>query len=125
MGFVLLRIGMLFASASPHADSDLSGAWTWKWKDAQNEIHRHVLEIESARDKLAARERYDDMDPVKVTDLKVDGKRVTFSVLRDKRRSAYSGTLDKFDTINGKVVVTVEGGDSNEFGWTATKESKP
>jgi hypothetical protein len=104
------------------ADPDLAGTWTWKWKDAQNETHRHVLEVEGSGNKLAARERFDDMEAVKVTDLKRDGKKVTFSVLRGKRRSAYSGTLDKPDTINGKVVVTVEGGDQNEFGWTATRE---
>jgi hypothetical protein len=118
---IVLAAGFVSAGASA-ADIDIAGTWTWQWKDAQNVTHRHVLEVEGKGNKLAARERFDDLDPVKVTDLKVTGKKVTFSVLRGDRRSAYSGSLSGADTINGNVTVSVEGGDEAEYGWTATRE---
>jgi hypothetical protein len=103
---------------------DLVGTWTWSWKDGQGEKHTHVLEVESAGGKLAARERFDDQEPVKVTDLKVSGKKVTFSVMRGEARASYNGSLDSADTINGKVMIA-RAGQTDEFGWTAKKETKP
>jgi hypothetical protein len=105
---------------------DLAGTWTWEWKDGQGETHRHVLEVEGKGSTLSARERFDDQEAVKVSDLKQDGKKVTFSVLRGDRRASYSGTVETADTINGKVTVSTEGGQPNEYGWTARREpTKP
>lgn len=110
------------APAAPEDPPKLSGTWTWKWKDAQGETHRHVLEVEGVGDKLAARERFDDNAAIKVDDLKLDGKTISFVVNRDKRRSRYKGTVASADTINGMVSVVVDGQES-EFGWTATREA--
>lgn len=109
------------------ADDNVSlvGSWTWSWKDEQGEMHRHVLEVEQAKDGLSARERLDDQKPVKINDLTVKGRKVNFSVLRGERRAAYQGTIASQDTINGVVTVTGEGGQSNEFGWTAKRMRSP
>lgn len=119
-------IALLVFSGSPYAalatEPDIAGTWTWKWKDAQNETHRHVLEVKGQGATLSARERFDDQEAVKVTDLKIKGKKVTFTVLRGNRRSAYSGELASEKTINGDVTVTVEGEPANEYGWTASRE---
>jgi hypothetical protein len=103
----------------------LAGNWTWTWNDASGNTHRHILEVEGLQTKLAARERFDDMAAVKVEDLALDGRKIRFSVVRDKRRAAYSGVVaDDDKTINGTVNVTVDG-ESNEFGWKATREPAP
>jgi hypothetical protein len=119
--FVSLAIVGLPARADD-AKKDLVGTWSWSWKDAQGEKHNHVLEVELAGESLVGRERFDDQEAVKVTDLKLSKKKVTFSVLRGESRAAYEGTLDAPTTINGKVVITRDGQD-DEYGWTARKEA--
>ncbi len=99
----------------------LAGSWTWEWKDGQGAVHRHVLEVEGDGATLAARERFDDLEPVKVEGLKVAGSKVNFAVRRGDRLATYSGTLANADTINGKVVVAVEN-QSNELTWTAKRK---
>ncbi|MBX6313254.1 MAG: hypothetical protein IRY99_10130 [Isosphaeraceae bacterium] len=101
---------------------DLSGTWRWQWKDAQGQIHRHVLEVDGKGKDLVARERFDDQEPVKVTDLKVEGKKVHFSVRRGERRSIYDGTLANADTINGTVQVSGPNNQPIEYGWTALRD---
>ena len=103
--------------------SGLAGTWTWSWKDADGKEHRHVLDIEGVDAKLAARERLDDLPPVRVNDLKVADKRVSFSVIRGKNRAVYSGVWADSNTINGTVTVTTEG-QSNEEVWKATRREK-
>lgn len=120
-----LSLMVLLAQVPAVADepTDVAGTWTWSWKDAQGTTHTHVLDVEKgAKGELAARERYDDLEAVKVDDLKVNGKDVTFSVKRGERHSSYSGKLADGDTINGKVMVTVNGGQAGEYGWTATRK---
>ena len=85
--------------------------------------HRHVLDIEGVDNKLAARERLDDLPPVLVNDLKLMDKRVRFSVVRGKNRADYSGVWADADTINGTVTVTIEG-QSTEHVWKATRSDK-
>ena len=104
----------------------LAGTWKWEWKDAEEKTHKHVLEVEGAGAKLAARERFDDMPAIKVTDLKLDGKAISFTVQRGYGRSEYKGTVADADTINGTVTVSVNN-QPNQFGWTAAREkpSKP
>ncbi len=104
--------------------ANLAGTWSWVWKDAEGITHRHVLEVEGSGSTLSARERFDDQAPVKINDLKVVGKKVDFSVLRGDRRAAYTGSIASADTINGQVIVTGEGGQPSEFGWTAQRESE-
>jgi len=105
------------------ADVDaLVGSWTWSWKDGQGVTHNHVLEVEGAGEKVAAQETFDEEKPVKVTDLKVSGQKVSFSVLRDKRQATYTGTLKGKDLIDGMVTVSNEG-QPNEFGWQAKKQA--
>jgi hypothetical protein len=120
----LLILPLLLIAAPVLADEpvDLAGTWTWSWKDGQGETHRHVLEVEGSGTKLSARERFDDLAAVKINDLKVVDKKINFSVLRGDRRALYEGTIASADTINGKVIVTQEGGQENEFGWTATRQ---
>src|SRR5688572_27443041 len=89
--------------------SGLAGTWSWSWKDAEGNEHRHVLDVEGVDTKLAARERLDDLPPVRVTDLKLVDKRVRFSVVRGKNRADYSGVWADADSINGTVTVTTEG----------------
>jgi hypothetical protein len=110
------------ASSDDKADA-VVGTWTWSWKDAEGVTHKHTLEVEGTGDKLAARETYDELEPIKVTDLKRTGKTVTFSVLRGKRQSSYSGELKESDRIEGKVNVTIEG-QTSEYGWEAKREAK-
>ena len=103
--------------------ADLAGTWTWKWTDAEGEVHHHVLEVESAKGKFSARERFDDQEPVKVNDLEVKEKKVHFSVLRGDRRATYTGKLASADTINGTVMIAGESGQPMEFGWTADRKN--
>ncbi len=123
-GLVALALALPWVGPRAPAEdsSKLVGSWSWSYKDAQSVEHKHVLEVESAKGKLSAQEKRDGDEPVKVTDLKIDGKTVTFSVMRDKVRTAYRGSLDSDDTINGMVTVTVDN-QPNEFGWTAKKEA--
>jgi hypothetical protein len=127
IGLISLGLGcpMLMSSEARAADDPpkLVGTWTWKWKDAEGETHRHVLEVEGEPAKLAATERFDELQPVKAESLKVDGQKVTFVVVRGERRAEYSGKFDGPDTINGKVTVQTNG-QPEEFGWTATRETK-
>jgi len=109
------------ASAADDAER-LVGTWTWSWKDAKGQEHRHVLEVEGAGDKVAARERFDDQEPVKIVDLKAVGTKVNFSVLRGPRTAFYSGTLADADTINGEVQVNTENR-NDKFAWTAKREA--
>ncbi|WP_406694633.1 hypothetical protein V5E97_26585 [Singulisphaera sp. Ch08] len=101
----------------------LAGNWTWTWKDTAGETHRHVLEIEGLGTKIAARERFDDLPAVRVTDLKLVGKKVRFSVVRDSRKAEYSGVVaDDLRAINGTVTITTDE-QSIEFPWKAIPES--
>lgn len=102
----------------------LVGTWSWSWKDANGDMHKHVLEVEGQGAQLSARERFDTGSPVKINDLKRAGKQVSFSVLRGDRRASYSGTITDQDTINGKVTITAEGGQPTEYGWTAKRQNE-
>lgn len=119
-GLALGLLSLMPAGAAADDTPALTGTWTWDWKDGQGATHRHVLEVEGAGETLSARERFDDLDPVKVEGLKVEGKKVNFSVQRGERRATYSGTIADDKTINGNVVVLV-GNQSNEFTWTARR----
>jgi hypothetical protein len=117
LGLVTVGLG-----AATRGDADvLVGTWTWSWKDGMSVTHNHVLEVEGTEDKLAARERFDDGAPIRINDLKMTGQKVSFSVQRDGRRAAYSGTLKGNDLIDGLVTVT-DDGQANEFGWQAKKQ---
>jgi hypothetical protein len=118
---------LIAGTGSPARGADVSGlagAWTWSWKDAAGEEHRHVLDIEGIDTKLAARERVDDLPPVRVKDLKLKDKRVSFSVIRGKNRADYLGVWADSDTINGTVTVTTEG-QSKEHVWKAKRRPVP
>lgn len=110
----------LVASAPPAGPDDLAGTWTWTWKDGEGKTHKHVLDVESAAGKLAARERFDEQDAVKVDDLKLTGDDVFFSVKRPDRMAEYKGKLVGKKTINGIVNVVVNG-QAQEFQWTAER----
>jgi len=123
----VLAVGLIVglsgaAGARAEDDASLAGTWTWSWKDGDGETHRHVLEVEGKGANLSARERFDQLAPVKVNNLKVVGKKVNFSVLRGDWRANYEGSLSSADTIDGKVTITGEGGQPTEFGWTAKRE---
>lgn len=97
----------------------LVGTWSWQWKDEQGETHKHLLVIEGSGSNLAARERRDELEPVKVEDLKVVGQKVNFSVLRGEVRASYTGTI-RDETINGEVMIA-RNGTTKSFGWTARR----
>lgn len=111
-------------SATAAGPDALAGTWTWTWKDGEGKTHKHVLDVESAAGKLAARERFDDQDPIKVDDLKLTGDEVFFSVKRGDRMAEYKGKLVGGKTINGVVNVAVNG-QPQEFQWTAERALKP
>ena len=64
---------------------DLAGTWTWSWKDPEGGTHRHVLEVEGIGKKVAAREQFDDLEPVPALDFQVVGKTVKFTIVRGDR----------------------------------------
>ncbi len=125
LAFTLLAVSLfaIFARAGDDA-SLLLGTWKWTWKDAEGAVHTHRLDVEGSGEKLAAREFYDEMEAIKVVDLKLTGKKVSFSVLRGNRQSSYTGTLQAKDRIEGLVNVSIEG-QTSEYGWEATREEKP
>ena len=112
------------ASSADEPAPKFDGFWTWKWEDQDGTIHKHVLNVESAGNKLAASERFDDQDPVEVEELKVKGNEVSFVVPRGKLRAFYVGKFASDDTINGEVQVTNAAGQVEKFGWTAKRLPK-
>ncbi len=126
---VLAAIAFAALSALPPAaiaegPSDLVGTWTWSWKDGEGKTHKHILDLEAAGGKLTGRERFDDQESIKVDDLKLEGKDLSFVTTRDGRRAQYKGKTVGTDTING-VVNVVTNGQANEFQWTAERAVKP
>ena len=122
LAWISLALAATALGAAPRdEEAGLVGTWSWTWKDAAGTTHKHVLEVEGSGDKLSARERFDDLEPVKVTDLKLADKKVTFSVNRAKRPASYSGTLKSKDLIEGLVNVTTDG-QASEFGWEAKRQ---
>ncbi|GAC1451358.1 MAG: hypothetical protein NVSMB9_36300 [Isosphaeraceae bacterium] len=128
---VRLPIGLLFAwgAFSPlafHAHSEetdvpkIAGTWTWTWDDPTGKTHRHVLEVEGTGTKLAAREIFDEQQPVKVANLTLDARAIKFSVVRGDRKADYSGKVADSDHINGTVLVTADGA-TTEFVWKAER----
>lgn len=120
LGLMALGISKT-ATAREESVPDLAGQWSWKWQDAEGETHRHVLEVEGKPPKLAARERFDDLPPVRVDDLKLEKDEIRFTVRRGEKTARYEGKVAGPDTINGKVTI-LEGGQSTPFGWTARRE---
>ena len=123
-------MGLLVASAvtavgrSPGQDTatpKLAGNWTWTWKDALGQTHRHVLEVEGVGTKLAARELFDGQPAVPASNLKLDGKTIRFTVVRDQRKADYNGKVADADLINGTVSVSSGGGQPEEFVWKAER----
>ncbi|MDR3635510.1 MAG: hypothetical protein P4L84_17020 [Isosphaeraceae bacterium] len=116
----------VFSGPPSRADgpTDLSGTWSWTWTDAAGRLHRHVLEVEGIGSVLAARERFDDQDPVKVSDVKREGKNVRLTAVRGDRRAEYRGVLADASTINGTVSVK-EGEQTTDYPWKATRGEAP
>ena len=118
---VVASILLISSSARAEDAEALVGSWSWSYKDGQGVTHKHVLEVEGTGEKVAARERMDEEEAIKVTDLKVKDKAVTFTVVRGKRRAAYNGKLKGGDKLEGQVTVTTEG-QGQEYGWEAKKD---
>lgn len=118
-------VSLLLLSPCAAADPpDISGTWTWAWKDANGRMHRHVLEVEGKGTRLAARERFDDLEPVKASALKLDGAKIQMTVIRGHHRAEYSGVVVDAKTINGQVTVE-QAGEKNDYPWKATREAAP
>lgn len=127
--FVALCLGTTTAcladdgkSADGEKPMKMAGTWRWKWTDAKGVIHHHVLEVEGEGKTLSARERFDDEKPVKINDMKVEGKTVTFSVTRGDHHAAYKGKFKSDDHIDGTVDVNERQEVSEEYGWSADRE---
>ncbi len=122
---VLVPVATARSADAPKAADvpKMAGTWNWTWKDKDGKTHRHILEVEGIGKKLAARERFDKLPPVAVTDLKLDGKNIRFAVVRGEHRADYSGVVVDANTINGTVKVTDEG-EASEFVWEAKRETK-
>jgi len=103
------------------APVELEGTWTWTWKDRNGATHRHVLKVEGKGTKLAAREIFDDEQPVRVNPLKLEGRSVRFTVVRGNRKSEYAGEATDADHLKGTVLVTTDD-QTNEFEWKAERE---
>jgi hypothetical protein len=108
-------------AAEPAAPAALAGTWTWTWKDPKGQTHRHVIEVEGTGKALAAQEVFDELPPVRVTNLKVEGNNVRFTVVRGRKRSDYSGKIADPDHINGTVLVADGEGQATEFVWKAER----
>jgi hypothetical protein len=127
LGLLLLTVGGASLDKTAGAADEppkLAGTWTWSWKDPAGETHRHLLEVEGLGTKLAARERFDELEPVAVRDLRLDGKSIHFTVVRGDRRADYDGIVAKADTINGLVKITTKG-ETVEYPWTSTLKPSP
>ena len=122
LSLTILTLG-LFARADEPAP-EVVGRWTWKWTDAKNETHKHLLVVERVGGKLSGREKHDDVEAIKVDDLKVDGRKVEFVVKRGERTAKYSGKFTDADTIDGTVTVTgaEATGQDSSYGWTAGRD---
>ncbi len=116
LAFIAVPRGYSAAADVP----EIAGTWTWSWKDAKGQTHKHVLELEGVGAKLAAREIFDDEPPVKVDNLTLKGKDFKFNVMRDGRKAEYSGKVADADHINGTVTVTVDG-QPRENEWKAER----
>jgi hypothetical protein len=83
-----------------------------------------MMEVEGVAAKLAARGRFDALPPVRVSDLKLDGKNVGFTIVRGPPRADYLGVVADPDTSHGKVSVTLEG-QTTESVWKAKRGKVP
>jgi hypothetical protein len=120
MLFVLtLLIGPGWATPADDPKA-VAGTWTWTWKDGEGKTHKHVLDLEAAGGKLTGRERFDDLESVKVDDLNLRDGELSFVVTRGPRRSEYKGKMVGNKVINGQVNVAVQG-QSTEHQWTAER----
>jgi hypothetical protein len=119
LAVLTLLIGPALAASADEPKS-VAGTWTWTWKDGEGKTHKHVLDLEAAGGKLTGRERFDDLDSVKVDDLKLRDGELTFVVTRGPRRSEYTGKLVGTKVINGQVNVAIQG-QSTEYQWTAER----
>ena len=109
------------APQTPKAEpSKFAGTWTWSWR-AGDVTHRHNLEVEGAGKALAAREIFDEEAAVNVSDLKFEGDRLQFTVVRGERKADYKGKLAGKDAIEG-TVTTTSAGQANEFPWKAERK---
>lgn len=118
--FVTLSVSSWADEPAPR----LEGFWTWRWEDQEGTVHKHVLNVERAGDKLAASERFDESEPVEVEELKVKGKEISFVVPRGELRATYFGKIASNDTINGEVQVRNAAGQVEKYGWTAKRQPK-
>jgi hypothetical protein len=112
-------------SAGPAPDDkpmNMAGTWRWKWTDAEGTVHNHVLEVEGEGKTLSARERFDDGEPVKVNDLAIDGKTVSFSVTRGALHASYKGKFKSADHIDGTVDTTNAEKPVEQFAWSADRD---
>ena len=122
---LVTSIGLVLpAAACLGADDGPAGTWTWSWKDGEGTMHKHVLDVESAAGKLTGRERMDELESVKVDDLKFEDGSLSFAVTRADRRAVYKGKLIGGKTLNGLVNVTVNG-QAKEYQWTAERALEP
>ncbi len=122
LAWIFLAFSAAALGASPRdGEAGLIGTWSWTWKDAAGTTHKHVLEVAGSGEKLSARERFDDLEPIKVTDLRLADKKVSFSANRAKRQASYSGTMKSKDLIEGVVNVSTDG-QASEFGWEARRQ---
>jgi hypothetical protein len=119
----LMACGALLVKTADAADElpKVAGNWTWSWKDPSGVTHRHLLEVEGLGARIAARERFDDLEPVKVLDIRLSGKTIHFTVARGDYRSDYDGVVADPDTINGTVKITTKG-ETVEYPWSSTRK---
>jgi len=121
--FMAFSLGMAsWVVADDSKPMSMAGTWRWKWTDAEGVVHHHVLEVEGEGKTLSARERFDEEKPVKINDMKIEGKTVTFSVTRGTRHAAYKGEFKSADHIDGTVGTSGADNSTEEYGWSADRE---
>jgi hypothetical protein len=125
----LVAVALGLFSASVYAQDkkvDVTGKWKWTQAGRDGGQGRDiVLTLKQEGDKVTgSMPGRQGGDPIAITDGKVVGDMLTFSVVREtqngKFTTKYSGKVDG-ETIKGKIAMD-RGGQTTERDWEAKKE---
>jgi len=123
LGCVIVVFGLLFATEA-HADKTVDGTWTWVVKGRRDRPdHTVTAKLVAAGGKVTGTVTMQAGREAQVRDGKIDGKTITFQVVREFRGkqsiAKYSGTLNG-DTIAGEIE-SDRNGTATKHEWKATR----
>jgi hypothetical protein len=113
-----------FASSAMAADekTDATGTWKWTMTRGDNKVELAVT-LKQDGEKLTGAIKRGDQETA-IADGKVDGKKISFSVTRErngnKMTTKYSGEITG-DTLKGKIEFTNAQGETQSRDWEATR----